>query len=365
MAREALIFIPTATIATMAVKTTNTSRPYGITIPHHKHVDVSRIGLLLPVEMIEQILRELWSCDLTTKERKHVFWSCCLVNRTFLDVFIHIALRDVHILGKSSAVQYVRILRCKTTKTSPEFKPFLLPYPRWTAFSSCRTITFHVDATADCHPCASPGLRLYSDGDTSAGAVSATLYIIGVMKTVPHLRKVKVVYTDWGFDDVFDQYRFLVVPPQVNSLEVQFKFSPPMARLAPKVRWRYEMARHSFGGYTIPNVKTLAVYGANSAFTAGMLNACKNTDTLYIDEHVELPVLPKYVRTLVIKDTRPNMFKRPSSSDWHDVARAASGSSDKMEMSNLASAFTADQKARNRRRLVGYCRRTGVQVIEI
>lgn len=262
---------------------------------------------LLPVEVIEKILLELWSSPLSTDDRIASFTSLCLVNRTMLSIFIHIALRDVHITTPSFAQHYLRMLRTRASSETDD--DYLLAAAAATANRLCRTITFHIAAPSPSSSGVAPGVRLYSEGNKEAEAVSNVLYIVNLVKTsVPGLRRVTVQYHNWGFDDVFDQCRLLPMPPQVTELALRYTFSRNLARVAHGLRRQYGLGAHHCMRWDMPQTKTIVVNGAPAAFVTALLETCPNVERLEVDDHVKLPLmkaLPRTVRTLVLRTSAP------------------------------------------------------------
>ncbi|KAI0761881.1 hypothetical protein BC629DRAFT_1251033, partial [Irpex lacteus] len=255
----------------------------------------TRSAPLLPVELIEQILSEVWSMDLRPKDRITIFTSLCLTSHTFLSLFIRLALTNVHITSSSYAGHYLRLLRTRSP-TEPN-SDFLLPNnASQTANTLCRTLTFHVDARASCAPDTKPAIRLYSSGDSSTQAISSTLYMLDLMTgSVPNLKSIKIEYMDWGFDDIFDQRRLVPMPRQVEELDVRFRFSPALQSMKLHTK---RMTPHPFGRFATPHIKKLRVFGATTSFVAGMLEACQSAQEVTFDEFVELPVVPPWVQTV-------------------------------------------------------------------
>ncbi|KAI0091721.1 hypothetical protein BDY19DRAFT_991401 [Irpex rosettiformis] len=349
----------------------------------------------LPVELIEQILSEAWSLDLRPEKRIDLFTSLSLTSLTFLSIFIRIALTHVHITSASYARHYLLLLR--TRSPSESNSDFLLPdNASQTANTLCRTLTFHIDARASCSSDTKPAIKLYSAGDSSTHAISSTLYMLDLMKgSVPNLRKLKLEYTDWGFDDIFDQRRLTPMPPQVEELDIQFRFSPALQnmRLRTKrnssrqreqgaleipgfgkgvledLRWRFEMTPHPFGRFATPHVKMLRVFGATTSFVAGMLEACQGAHTVVFDEYVELPALPQWIETVVIADTRSKASRAEMcSKDWMVAARSVCGGRENTcteEMIALLCPVVNQEHERARRRLKSFCATHGVQVKEL
>ncbi|EMD39069.1 hypothetical protein CERSUDRAFT_93117 [Gelatoporia subvermispora B] len=250
----------------------------------------------LPVELVEDIIAKAWSSSLTSDERIDIFTSLCLVNHTFLRLFIRIALRDVHIPSPAFASHYLRLLR-ERTPSEPD-SDYFLENASSTANELCRTLIFHIDGR---DPAFAPSsVRLFSARDPAAGAVGSTLYMLDILRLCPNLRRVALAYADWSFDDIFDHARLLLVPPQATDLEVRFAFSPGApARVAHALRQRY--ARRGRAYWTTPNVRRLEIFGASTEFVSDMLETCPNAEVLETDSVEKLDMLaqsPSNLHTL-------------------------------------------------------------------
>ena len=97
----------------------------------------------LPVELIGQIIQEAWDLPLATEDRVHLYVSLCGVNRTFLDLFIRTALRDVHLMTPQYTEHYLRLIRDRTS--TEKDNDYLLPGASKLANTLCRSLTVHVD----------------------------------------------------------------------------------------------------------------------------------------------------------------------------------------------------------------------------
>ncbi|OCH93634.1 hypothetical protein OBBRIDRAFT_275742 [Obba rivulosa] len=261
----------------------------------------------LPVELIDDIIAGAWSSPMATDERIKCFTSLCLVNHTVLRLFIRIALRDVHITTPRFADHYLRLLR-ERTRSEPD-DDYFLPNASSAANALCRSLTFHVDAkNLDLPP---ESVHLFSARNPAAGAISSTLYMLDMLHLCPNLRRVTLAYTNWSFDDVFDHARLLLVPQQVENLEVRFGFSPGVSqKIAQDLRRRY--VRRSRAYWTTPHVRHVAVFGAPIGFVSNLLEMCSNAETLGTDctEHLDvLAQIPTNLHTLALHLPRSQLEK--------------------------------------------------------
>ncbi|KAH9935051.1 hypothetical protein B0H21DRAFT_894317 [Amylocystis lapponica] len=239
----------------------------------------------LPVELLGSVIAEAWSSPMTARERITFFSS------------------DVHIPCPLFAEDYLRLLRPRTS-TEPN-SDYLMEDASETANALCHSLTFHVDAEPLRRPAAGtpPSITLYSCRDASACAVSSTLYMLATLHHVPHLRRLAVEYVNWGFDDIFDQGRLLVVPPQVSHLALRFSFpGNEHSPLAASLRTTY--ARRWYSGWVMLHVRHLEVSGAPIEFVSDMIETCPALETLDIDDPAHLAALvrlPSSAHTLTLR----------------------------------------------------------------
>ncbi|KAI0343190.1 hypothetical protein BDW22DRAFT_1249125 [Trametopsis cervina] len=336
--------------------------------------------------------------DLCSNARKGLYTSLSLVNRTWLQVFLRTAFTDVHITCEPFARYYLLLLRGAPAPDRESSSPVsifdAILHPRSTfseaANALCRNLTFHVDARSGCKSNNRLAIKLYSVGDSSAQAISSTLYMLDLLnhgpaeQCVPNLRRVTLEYFDWGFDDVFDQNRLMPLPKQVTDLRIRFRFSPgfqTMPSFSKKtehntrksvledLRRRYELMPHPFGRFAVPGIQTLTVLGATTSFAAGMLEACPSAKTVTFDEHVELPVVPPWIDTVIIRDERPRANLGLANSEHYLLAaRLTCGHLDATcpeDMKEILFPVAGQEHERARRRLKLFCANNSVRVVEI
>ncbi|KAI0367040.1 hypothetical protein BV20DRAFT_971148 [Pilatotrama ljubarskyi] len=262
----------------------------------------------LPPELVEQILAEAWAAPQHPDERASLFTTLCKVNHIWLGLFLRVALRDVHIPCPLFARDFLRLLPERATSLG-EADLFTAEA---TALVSrlCRSLTFHVDGSVS-RPGESavggevpgePSIKLYSQTDAAPSAISTVLYMVSTFDYLPNLRHVALHYTDWGYDDLFDQLRLAIFPPEVTHLSLHYSFSAPaLVPLAVYLKTLY--TRHHQAHFSISTVRHLSVSGVPTEFVADMLEICPELETLEVAMPARLYVLaplPKSVRTLVL-----------------------------------------------------------------
>ena len=252
----------------------------------------------LPSELVSHIITELWDAPQSTESRSELFKSLCQVSKTWLALFLRVAMRDVH-LPCLDAKAYLRVIPQRTN------------YDLFTLEASqnadrCRSITFYVDGRAPealDHDGESE-LKIYSGVDPACNAISNVLSAITTADSLPNLRHITIKYIDWGYENIFDQIRYNPFPPQVTRLSIDYAFSN--GAIAPLTSYlRNTYARQPQEPRTIlPNVRYLSMSGVPSEVVVDMLKVCPNVETLEIINASNLSVLaplPPSVRTIVMR----------------------------------------------------------------
>ncbi|KAF8345853.1 hypothetical protein F5887DRAFT_963817 [Amanita rubescens] len=157
-------------------------------------------------ELVDLIVRFLWSCRLSINER-----VAFMTSMPFFDS----AWRNTYIPCASYADHFLHILRQESRfydkETQARFEV------------RCCSITFVI-----AHPHAP---QQESTTEHPAGIVMAdVLRLIRDKKVsfVPNLRKIAIHYHNMGFDDIFEHSRLADFPSQVTELEIVHTFSPAM-----------------------------------------------------------------------------------------------------------------------------------------
>ena len=219
-----------------------------------------------PTEILEHIILEAWSSPLSADERISLMVSSLLVSKSWSVAFIRVSSRDVFIPCASYADQFFRTLR--------EESPIYDEHTRFLPDYLCRSITFQVhnvprDATEH------HGVRLFSDGSREGQALASSLYNIRWLGYLPNLRRVSIEYVNWGFDDIFDQYRLIAFPEQVTELELKYTFTPGVPRpFVDNLRSEYE--RRDCLSWRMPSIRRLVTVGAPDAMVQDVLSICPN-----------------------------------------------------------------------------------------
>lgn len=254
----------------------------------------------IPPELLEQILSEVWAIPQSSGERAALFKTLCKVNRMWLGLFLRVAMRDVHIPCPLFARDLLRLL---PERAASQGEADLFTAEAMSLVSRlCRSMTFHVDGGSP-DATGEASIKLYSQTDAAPTAISTVLYMVSTFDYLPHLRHVALKYTDWGYDDLFDQLRLAIFPPQVTHLTLDYAFTAPaLVPLAVYLKTLY--TRHPSPHFSIPGVRHLAVSGVPAEFVADMLQICPALETLEMANPARLYVLaplPKSVRTVVLR----------------------------------------------------------------
>ncbi|KAI0793936.1 hypothetical protein C8Q74DRAFT_1245794 [Fomes fomentarius] len=292
------------------------------------HSEVSKPSSIpwFPPELISQILTELWDASQCDEERALLTRTVCLVNRTWLSLFLRISLRDVHLPSPFSADDFLRLLP-ENAILPGQGNPFSFEASQL-ANHACRTLTFRLDGHVNPGDDGSqnpPAIKVYSDTDPASSALSTVLYMVTTLGKLPNLRRISLEYIDWGYENIFDQLSTPTLPPQVTHLSAHFAFTTPaLAPLATYLKTLF--TRRDRPRVTHPNVRRLSLAGIPMELVADMLQIFPNVETLEIMSGARLYVLgtlPPSVRTIVLR--HPGMPLEAEEMQWWGLESALEG----------------------------------------
>ncbi|KAI0051034.1 hypothetical protein FA95DRAFT_1461827, partial [Auriscalpium vulgare] len=256
---------------------------------------------ILPIEIMEHILALAWHSPTTGSARITMQHTLPLVSHAFLAIYNRLSLTDVHLTSADHCYNYLHALATRPAADASRAR-LALPYFA-DANARCRSITFHIPAP----PSAEPGggaVHIYRESDPMGQALSATLARIRELGYVPGLARVAVVYSDWGYNDIFDHNRLLYLPESVHSLELRFAFNASTdPRVIQGLSARY-FGRPRLSGWAMPGVRHLRLVGACPDLAIDTAQVCPNVETIELDEVKNLNVLaplPPTVRKLVLE----------------------------------------------------------------
>jgi hypothetical protein len=232
---------------------------------------------MLPVEIIEKIITELWFFHLSRDDRITLMLSSTLVNKTWSNMFTCISFKDVYIPSPAYLQRFLRLTHIETLYTSTR------PYRELL----CRSISLTIENTS-VHPPWPPdyGRPLFTPNSGAPPMAQVLYQLVFTLSSYhsgfPNLRTISIEFINMGFHDVLIHYCFFRFPKQVTDLELAFSFSP---RTPP---WllnglRLKQARWGCLSACMPSVRRLTILGASDAFLADMVKMCKNLDTLQLD----------------------------------------------------------------------------------
>ncbi|KAF8637618.1 hypothetical protein AX17_002687 [Amanita inopinata Kibby_2008] len=230
---------------------------------------MSTLAISFPAELVEAFISETWSLPLTVDERISLMKILPLVHSVWRTAYIHISSKDVHIPCASYWEHYFSIIRreCRfyDYKTQEHIE------------SLCASITFDIEGP-------SAPLPTRKTSHSTAKAMSDVLYLISDQDfpALPALRRVSVHYHNMSYDDIFDNYRFVEFPAQVETLEISFSFDqdmPPFLSTALRDRQK----RQLYLPWKLPSIKHLTLAGCGSSVIADMVSVCPNLEILELN----------------------------------------------------------------------------------
>jgi hypothetical protein len=244
----------------------------------------------LPIELIDAIISEAWSSPLSAHDRSTLIASSSLVNRSWASAFHKISLEDVHIPNTLYAQQYLRIIRNDS--------PIYTDRSQTLSDLLCSSLSFTLDthgSAAGQHPMF---IVPFGEQDRLGTMLSNTLYTIDTLSYLPNLRRVSIEYANWGYSDLFDNFRLSSFPAQVTKLEIKFTATSGITGVP--------MQYHRHTGrvpWSLPFITHLTIGGACEEFIVDMVATCPNLETLEVGNTTRLAVLgslPCNIHTVIL-----------------------------------------------------------------
>ena len=225
-----------------------------------------------PAELVDLIVRALWSCRLSINERVALMTSMPFFNTAWRNAYIHASTEDVYIPCASYVDHFLSILRRESRFYDKETQA------RFEA--RCRSITFVI-----AHPHV-PQQGSITEHPAGIAMVDVLRFIRDKkISYVPNLRKIAIHYHNMGFDDIFEHSRLADFPLQVTELEIVHTFSPAMPDfLVSRLRIIPFMDEDPLSpSWSMPNIRHLTLAGVGGCYVADMVTVCPNIVNLELD----------------------------------------------------------------------------------
>ncbi|KAK0484544.1 hypothetical protein IW261DRAFT_1457339 [Armillaria novae-zelandiae] len=209
--------------------------------------------IVLPTEVLAQIIEEAWALPLTPLERRLMTTSSVLVSKAFAWEFTRVFSTDIHIFTPSHLNHVIgRLLPGNTTAFRSIDSPFM-------PSEFCRSITFILEA--DPHSF-NPVTHPVSQDIHALMPVLQQLF--------PSVRRISMNYHNWWYNDSL--FALLQLPEQVTELEIVYTHSTRSTRDRLEKNGKLDVIPK----YDFPGVKELMIRGGNRLFNSQIVQACYN-----------------------------------------------------------------------------------------
>ncbi|KAF8627809.1 hypothetical protein AX15_004234 [Amanita polypyramis BW_CC] len=229
---------------------------------------MSRTSISFPPELVEVFVGAAWSMPLSADDRISLMLSLSLVNSTWKCAYTRVSSKDVHIPCTSYWDHYFSILRREC--------PFYSKETQALVESRCRSVTFTIEHVPS--PQQGPTINL-----STAKAMSDMLYFVSDDQSpfLPNLRKVAIHYHNMSFDDIFENFRLVDFPSQVNTLEIIHTFSSNTPSFLVSAM-RDKPGNHLSLSWRMPHIHHLTLAGVGSDYVADMVAVCPKLRVLEV-----------------------------------------------------------------------------------
>ncbi len=166
-------------------------------------------SLLLPFDLLEEIITRAWELDLFTDERILLMTSLPLVCKDVLNAYLRISSIYVHIPCPAYVERFLQTLR----EGTPHY-----PVQKHGDYAKnlCRSITLKIMQNAQ-------SCTLHGNAEPPMGAaLSDLLYNLRLFGKLPNFRTLIIRYTNIDANDIFNWVRFIDFPNTVEWLDLEF-----------------------------------------------------------------------------------------------------------------------------------------------
>lgn len=232
----------------------------------------------LPVDLLEQILREAWTSLQSLGDRVSLMTSAVLVSKVWLTTFCRISFRDVVIPCSTFLPQYRRIVQRK----SPVYRKLLgdIPFPQL-----CQSIT--IQKKSSC-----PRRRFQcsdlTDVDFLHGrSMLEAMHLLNSIPSLPLLQVISVIYPNDGCINLDNGNTFHVYSFSVVNLDVIYTFPPSTPSIFLDAIIQARRCKIPCAPWTPPTVYTISTSKTTAAPCAigEFLKLCPDVERLDLDEY--------------------------------------------------------------------------------
>lgn len=231
----------------------------------------------LPIDLLEQILREAWRSLQSPGDRVSLMTSAVLVSKLWLTTFCRISFRDMVIPCSAFLPQYRRIVQRK----SPIYRKLL----GGIGFAQlCRSIAIQKKSSCPRKHLQCSGL---TDVDFLYGrSMLESMHLLNSIPSLPLLQDISVIYPNDGCINLDNGNTFHVYSFSVVNLDVIYIFPPSTPSIFLDAIVQARRCKPPCAPWTPPTAYAISTSKTTAAPCAigGFLKLCPDVERLDLDE---------------------------------------------------------------------------------
>ncbi|TRM67734.1 hypothetical protein BD626DRAFT_534061 [Schizophyllum amplum] len=235
---------------------------------------------LFPWDICQEIIEAFWWSSISNHDRVEFMLSSSLVSKTWRKLYTIVSFRDMHIPTPNYGLNMMHLGSLYNFIHDPAMNDM--------PAQMCRTITFHIQSSNLLE-----NFPEENDECEMGRCATVTLYTLSnFANLLPNLRRVRFEYVNYPLTDVFHNLRLYFIPPQVDAIDLRYRFdSMVKPEIVSELRQEEDM-RH-YATWALANVKELTLIGGSRAVTREILRRTTNLRKLTVDEHGRVWDIPK------------------------------------------------------------------------
>ncbi|KIK09004.1 hypothetical protein K443DRAFT_499611 [Laccaria amethystina LaAM-08-1] len=231
----------------------------------------------LPIDLLEQILREAWTSLQSLGDKVSLMTSAVLVSKLWLTTFCRVSFRDMVIPCSNFLLQYRRIVQRK----SPIYRKLLGDI----CFTQlCRSIAIQKKFS---YPRKHFRCNELTDVDFLYGrSMLESMHLLNSIPSLPLLQVISVIYSNHGCTNLDNGNTFHVYSFSVVNLDIIYIFPPSTPSIFLDAIVQARRCKSPYAPWTPPTVYAISTSKTTAAPCAigGFLKVCPDMERLDLDE---------------------------------------------------------------------------------